>query len=65
MFILFICKYDSQEEITLDFFMRNDEGKEIIMNKIYRNENYKKAIKLWLPLSNKKGFLDTIKQQIL
>lgn len=40
--------------------MKNEKGKEEAMNKIYRNENFMKAVKLWLPFFDKKGFLDTI-----
>ncbi|CAO1298164.1 unnamed protein product [Diamesa serratosioi] len=60
MFILFICKYDSGDEITMEIFMRNDEGKEELMNKIYRNENYKKAIIPWLRFLDQRNFLSTI-----
>ena len=59
MFNLFICKYDSHEEITLEILMKNEKGKEEAMNKIYQNENYKKAIKLWFPFLKKKGLLET------
>ena len=60
MFILFICKYDSNEEITMEIFMRNDDGKEELMNRIYRNENYKKAIIPWLRFLDQRGFLTTL-----
>ena len=60
MFILFICKYDSHEEITLETLMKNEQGKEELMNKIYRNENYKKAITQWLRFLDQRNFLTTL-----
>ncbi|KAG5678863.1 hypothetical protein PVAND_008494 [Polypedilum vanderplanki] len=65
MFILFIVKYDSQEEITLEAMMGlGDQVEESIVQamytRIYGNETYKKAVKLWLPFLNKRGFLDTL-----
>jgi hypothetical protein len=58
MFILFICKNDSSEEINLEKLMGSDDP--VMLEKIYNNENYKKSLKLWLPFLNKRGFLDTL-----
>jgi hypothetical protein len=58
MFILFIVKNDSSEEINLEKLMGSDDP--VMLEKIYNNENYKKGLKLWLPFLNKRGFLDTL-----
>lgn len=61
MFILFICKYDHQDEMSIETVMNNDdEGAQKMLKTIYRNENYKKAVTLWLPFLNKRGLLDTM-----
>lgn len=31
-----------------------------IYKRIYGNETFKKAVKIWLPFMNKRGFLDTL-----
>jgi hypothetical protein len=58
MMILFIVKNDSSEELTLDQMMGQDNQE--MLFKVYNNENYQKALKLWLPFLNKRGFLDTM-----
>lgn len=59
MFILFVVKYDAPEEIDLQTMMMGGENPDMY-RRIYYNENYKKAITLWLPFLNKRGFLDTL-----
>jgi hypothetical protein len=65
MFILFVVKYDSPEEITIEAMMglgEKIEESELqkMFSRIFGNETYKKAVKLWLPFLNKRGFLDTL-----
>lgn len=61
MFILFICKYDDANVMSIDTVMNNDdEAARKMMKTIYRNKNYKKAVTLWLPFLNERGFLDTM-----
>lgn len=65
MFILFIVKYDSQEEMTLEAMLGmgdkvEDSVVQAMYKRIYGNDTYKKAVKLWLPFLNKRGFLDTL-----
>lgn len=61
MFILFICKYDNAIVMSINTVMNNDdEGAQKMIKAIYRNENYKKAVTLWLPFLNERGFLDTV-----
>lgn len=56
MFIMAIVKYDSNEEMNLEMIMAGgDEG---MFDRIYNNDNYKTAVKLWLPFMNERGFLD-------
>lgn len=59
MFILFIVKYDSTEEITVEQMMTGTCEPEMF-DRIYNNEIYKKAVKLWLQFFNKRGFLDIL-----
>lgn len=54
-----IVKYESTEEINLENLMMGDDNSEAF-DRIYKNENYKKALKLWLPLLNSRGYLDTL-----
>lgn len=61
MFPMFFVKYDSTEEMTVEILIYG--GDEATMDQIYNNENYKKAIKLWLPFLNYKGFLDRMMVQ--
>ncbi|CRL03776.1 CLUMA_CG016261, isoform B [Clunio marinus] len=59
MFILFVVKYDSNEEISIESIMTggSDEG---MFERIYRNDNYKKSLKLWLSFLNDRGYLDSL-----
>lgn len=64
MFILFIVKYDSPEEITIENLMgigqTDEDALQEMYIRVYRNETYKKAVQTWLPFLNKRGFLDTL-----
>lgn len=62
MFILSIVKNDSSEEINLEVIMGESNEAEVldIYKRIYGNETFKKAVKIWLPFMNKRGFLDTL-----
>jgi hypothetical protein len=57
MMILFIVKYDSPEEMNMEIFM-GEGGNPELLKRVYGNECYKAALKLWLPFMNKRGFLD-------
>lgn len=65
MFVMFIVKNDSPEEMTLDQLMGGNDNPEML-HRVYHNETYKKALKTWFPFMNKRGFLDTMmkKQEI-
>lgn len=56
--ILFVVKYDADEEISMELLMQG--GDDEMYDRIYNNEIYKKAVKLWLPFMNKRGFLDCL-----
>lgn len=62
MFILSIVKNDSSEELNLEVIMGESNEAEVldIYKRIYGNETFKKAVKIWLPFMNKRGFLDTL-----
>lgn len=57
--ILFVVKYNSAEEITIETMMTGSNDPDI-MDRVYKNDNYKKAVTMWLPFMNKRGFLDTL-----
>lgn len=59
MFILLVVKYDSQEEMSIETMMMGGEDPEFY-KRIYYNDLFKKAVTLWLPFLNKRGFLDTL-----
>lgn len=59
MLILFIVKYESIEEFSIEQLMAGGDNSDMI-ERIYNNDNYKKAIKLWLRFLDKRGFLDTL-----
>lgn len=54
---LFLAKYDSNEEMSLESIIGIGEYSERL-KETYNNTAYKKAVKLWLPFLNKRGFLD-------
>lgn len=60
MFIMFVTKYDSSEEINLEQMMQAEYPDPSFYHRIYRNENYKRALKLWLPFLDERGYLDTL-----
>lgn len=60
MFIMFICKLNSEKEISIDQMFKGGEGSEELMEIIYSNEIYSKACKKWLPFLNRRGFLDSM-----
>ena len=55
MFILFVVKYDSPEEINIEMMMTGGGDDPNMMDRIYNNENYKAALKAWLPFLNRRG----------
>ena len=38
-------------------------GSPEMLERVYNNEVYKKAIRTWLPFLNKRGYLDTLLRQ--
>lgn len=56
---LSIVKYDAVEEMDLQTMMTGSCNPEKYQ-KIFQNEIYKKAVTLWLPFLNKRGFLDAL-----
>lgn len=60
MFILFIVKYESSEEINLEEMMKAESSDEDLYHRIYRNETYKKAVKTLLPFLDERGYLDVL-----
>lgn len=59
MFLLFIVKYDSEEELNAEMMFSGAMSPEML-DRIFNNEIYKKAVLTWLPFLNKRGFLDAL-----
>lgn len=58
--IMFVTKYDCAEEINMEDFMTSDKKDKVFFDRIYCNDNYKKALKLWLPFMDERGYLDSM-----
>ncbi|KAG5683603.1 hypothetical protein PVAND_012876 [Polypedilum vanderplanki] len=58
-FIMFVTKYDHSEEINLEVLMKGNSEPEFYQ-RIFHNENYKKALKQWLPFMDERGYLDVM-----
>jgi hypothetical protein len=54
---MIVTKYESTEVLKMEDFLVVQD-KEFI-DRIYCNETFKKAIKLWLPFFEKRGYLDS------
>lgn len=59
MFITAFVKYNSSKEIDLADMISGPENPEML-ERLYNNEHFKKALTLWLPFLNKRGFLDAL-----
>lgn len=57
---MFVCKYDSKKELSMEDFMNPDTFNDEMLEIIYKNENFFNAVKLWLPFMFNRGFLDTV-----
>lgn len=62
LFVLFAVKNNTSEEINMEKVMTGPDDP-VLMDRIYNNDNYKKAMKIWLPFMNKRGFLDSLLTQ--
>lgn len=60
MFVMFVVKYNSKEEMNLDQFMNPNNDDPKLIEEAYGNELYRTALKLWLPFFNKRGFIDNL-----
>lgn len=60
MIILFVVKYDSNEEINMEIMFKGADNMQDMIDRVYKNEYFKKAITLWLPFLKKRGFLDAL-----
>ncbi|KAG5675463.1 hypothetical protein PVAND_005365 [Polypedilum vanderplanki] len=58
--IMFICKYDSDQEITMEQFTDPNAFTPEMFNRMYRNDNYLKALKSWLPFLYERGYLNPV-----
>lgn len=52
-----VTKYDLPEELDVPAAMH---GNSEIHHRMYCNETYKKAAKMWLPFLNERGYLDAL-----
>lgn len=59
MLLLFAVKNDSPQEINLSEILGgSDDSPE--RDRVFKNENYMKAVRSWLPFFNERGYLDTM-----
>jgi hypothetical protein len=58
--IMFVCKYNAQEEINMGELFSGviDDAS---LKRIYSNDNYLKALESWLPFMEERGYLDGFK----
>lgn len=56
------AKYEANEEINMQQIIAGPIDPEGI-KLVYHNDNYKKAVKLWLTFFNERGFLDARKAE--
>ena len=61
MFVLFVCKLNSEKEVSMDQLFKGGDEAEALLKVIYNNEIFAKAIKTWLPFLNERGYLETMK----
>lgn len=59
MVFMFIVKYDSPEPMDINTIVSGGGSPEM-MAMVFGSVYYKKALKLWLPFFDKRGFLDTL-----
>lgn len=60
MFVMFIVKYDSNEELNLENMMDPESFDPIQIKRALFNDIYQKALRVWVPFLNKRGYLDKL-----
>lgn len=60
MFIMFVAKFDSNEELNMEDVMDPEKVNIEVMRNAFMNGTYRNALSLWLPFLNKRGFFDTL-----
>lgn len=63
--IMSIVKYDSDHELTMEQFMDPSSFDDDMIKRIFGNENYLKALKIWLKFMYKRGILDPVEKEIV
>ncbi|KAG5675461.1 hypothetical protein PVAND_005363 [Polypedilum vanderplanki] len=56
--VMFVCKYDGEDQLTMETFADPTILTEEIMTNYYQNKNYLDALKLWLKFFEEREFLD-------
>lgn len=59
MFILAVVKYSSSEEISIELIMAAGNNQEML-DRMYKNENFKEAATIWLKFFDSRGFLEAL-----
>lgn len=60
MFIMFVAKYDSNEDLDMQNLMDPEKVNFETIRKGFITEVYRNALAIWLPFLNKRGFIDTM-----
>lgn len=63
MFVMFIAKYDSDKELDLAQIFDPTKSSPDTLIGAFNNPIYKKALALWLPFLDKRGYLDAFLPQ--
>lgn len=62
MFMLTVMKYNLDDAVSVGLLL-SEIGNSEIMDKVFKNDQFKKAVKTWLPFLNKRGFFDPLMDQ--
>jgi hypothetical protein len=60
MNILLVVKQDATEELRFDQLMQPTPEQKVILERVYKIDNFTNAIKFMLPFMKERGFLDTL-----
>jgi hypothetical protein len=60
MTILSIAKHDATEELKFVFLLQPTPEQKVLLEKVYKSENYTNAIKFMLPFMKERGLLDAL-----
>jgi hypothetical protein len=60
MTILLVSKHYAAEQLRYDQLMQPTNEQKVLLEKVYKIDNYTNAIKYFLPFMKERGFLDAL-----